>query len=122
MVAETCPCEPRLTDAASRLSLDSDPVVAGGFDVAGLQALAGSASPGRREQAGSKGAARRGPFRPEVWLNARQRHASRLAAHYFRAFDVLAVTAVTLLCAWAATPGPLLRADVSLLAPSASAR
>ncbi|WP_374990198.1 exopolysaccharide biosynthesis polyprenyl glycosylphosphotransferase, partial [Brevundimonas sp.] len=100
-----------------RLSFDSDPAAAGDFDVSGLQALAASAAVGRREEPRSKGAARRGPFRPEVWLNARQRHASRLAAHYFRAFDVLAVTTVTLLCAWAATPGPLLNAEISTLAP-----
>ena len=30
---------------------------------------------------------------------------------------MLAVTAVTLLCAWASTPGPLLHAGVSQLAP-----
>jgi Undecaprenyl-phosphate glucose phosphotransferase len=108
-----------LTDAASRLSFDSDPAAAGDFDVAGLQALAAATSVGRIAEPRSKGAARRGPFRPEVWLNARQRHASRLAAHYFRAFDVLAVATVTLLCAWAATPGPLIHADVSILAPFA---
>ena len=106
-----------MTDAASRLSFDTDPAPAGGFDVPGLQALAASTARDRREEGRADGAARRGPFRPEVWLNARERHASRLAAHYFRAFDVLAVTAVTLLCAWASTPGPLLHADVSQLAP-----
>ena len=104
-----------LTDAASRLSFDADPAVTGGVDLPGLQALAGSMAAGRDDK--GDGTARRGPFRPEVWLNARQRHASRLAAHYFRAFDVLAVTGVTLLCAWAATPGSLLHADVSRLAP-----
>ncbi|GAA0869735.1 polysaccharide biosynthesis protein HfsE [Brevundimonas basaltis] len=108
-----------MPDAASRFSLDTDPAAAGEFDVASLQALAASASIGRGEPTPSKGAARRGPFRPEVWLNARQRHASRLAAHYFRTFDVLAVAAVTLLCASAATPGPLVYADLSTLAPFA---
>ena len=63
---------------------------------------------------------RRGPFRPEVWLNARQRHASRLAAHYFRAFDVLAVLAITLLTAWAAAPGPLAQAELWRIAPFAA--
>lgn len=111
--------ESRLTDAASRLSFDTDPATAGEFDASGVQAFAASASTGRRVEPRSKGAARRGPFRPEVWLNARQRHASRLAAHYFRAFDVLGVAAVTLLCAWAATPGPLIHADLSRLAPFA---
>ena len=103
-----------MTDTASRLSLDVDPAAAGRFDVSGLQALAAAAAADGRA---AKGAARRGPFRPEVWLNARQRHASRLAAHYFRAFDVLAVAAVTLLCAWAAAPGSLLHAPLSHLAP-----
>ena len=104
-----------MTDAASRLSLDADPDAAGRFDVSGLQALAAAAAVDGRP--GPKGSSRRGPFRPEVWLNARQRHASRLAAHYFRAFDVLAVAAVTLLCAWAASPGPLLHAPLSQVAP-----
>src|SRR5690606_18360678 len=107
----------RLSDAASRLSFDADPAPAGHLDVAGLQGLAGSVGRDRAATGRSGGAARRGPFRPEVWLNARQRHASRLAAHYFRAFDVLAVVAVTLLCASASTPGPLLHADISQLAP-----
>ncbi|MBX9460409.1 MAG: UDP-phosphate glucose phosphotransferase, partial [Brevundimonas sp.] len=106
-----------MTDAASRLSFDASPATAGEFDLSGLQALATPTSAERREEPRSKGAARRGPFRPEVWLNARQRHASRLAAHYFRAFDVLAVAAVTMLCAWAAAPGPLIHADVSILLP-----
>ena len=104
-----------MTNAASRLSLDADPTAAGRYDVSALQALAASAA----AKGGARGAARRGPFRPEVWLNARQRHASRLAAHYFRAFDVLAVLAVTLLCAWAATPEPLLYAPLAQLAPFA---
>jgi Undecaprenyl-phosphate glucose phosphotransferase len=102
-----------MTEALSRLSADavrSDPPSALG--VADLQALAGNAGEAR-----SAGAARRGPFRPEVWLNARQRHASRLAVHYFRAFDVLAVTALTLLCAWAVSPGDLMQARLATLAP-----
>lgn len=104
-----------MTDAASRLSRDAAPSVA---DAAGLRAWAESAvasAAGRRDDA----AARRGPFRPEVWLNARQRHASRLAAHYFRAFDVLAVVAIALLCAWAASPGPLIHVELSQVAPFA---
>ncbi len=104
-----------MSDAASRLPSDADPAAAGRFDVSGLQALAAAAALNGRT--GTRGAARRGPFRPEVWLNARQRHASRLAAHYFRAFDVLAVAAVTLLCAWASAPGPLLHATLAHLAP-----
>lgn len=100
-----------MTDAASRLSYDHAPPAA---DAAGLRAWAASAATGPAD-----GAARRGPFRPDVWLNARQRHASRLAAHYFRAFDVLAVVTITLLCAWAASPGSLAHAELSRVAPFA---
>ncbi|MBB5747485.1 exopolysaccharide biosynthesis polyprenyl glycosylphosphotransferase [Brevundimonas variabilis] len=66
-----------------------------------------------------EGAARRGPFRPEVWRNARQRHASRLAVHYFRAVDVVAVVAITVLTAWANEPRSLLDAEVSRVLPFA---
>lgn len=62
-------------------------------------------------------AARRGPFRPDVWLNARQRHASRLAAHYFRAFDILAVVVISLVCAWITVAGDLVGAQVAQVAP-----
>ncbi|CAN7166227.1 exopolysaccharide biosynthesis polyprenyl glycosylphosphotransferase [Brevundimonas sp. LjRoot202] len=106
-----------MTDAVTRLSFDVDPAPAGGQDASGLRRMAAETSLGRRGEARTTGTPRRGPFRPEVWLNARERHASRLAAHYFRAFDVLTVTAVTLLCAWATTPGPLLHADAAQLAP-----
>jgi Undecaprenyl-phosphate glucose phosphotransferase len=103
-----------MSEALSRLSADavrSDRSAR--LDVAGLQALAaGQASP-----TNDAGAARRGPFRPEVWLNARQRHASRLAVHYFRALDVLAVIALTLLCAWAVAPGDLMQARVGAVTP-----
>lgn len=63
---------------------------------------------------------RRGPFRPEAWLNTRQRGAARLAVHYFRAIDVLLVLAVTLLCAWAVSPTPLAQAELSLILPFAA--
>lgn len=77
------------------------------LDAAGLQALAASAlaRPAARASGREADQARRGPFRPEVWLNARQRHASRLAAHWFRAADALAVIALTLICA-AVAAGP----------------
>ncbi|HUH09611.1 MAG TPA: hypothetical protein VLZ73_03580, partial [Brevundimonas sp.] len=64
-------------------------------DKVGLQAFAAVTVEGVEAR---DSAARRGPFRPDVWLNARQRHASRLAAHYFRAFDVLAVVVISLVC------------------------
>ncbi len=107
-----------MTDAARRSSFDDRLSGAGVLDASGLQALA-AASVSASPEAAADGAARRGPFRPEVWLNARQRHASRLAAHYFRAFDTLAVVAVSLLCAWAATPGALIHTEVSRVLPFA---
>jgi len=44
--------------------------------------------------------AERGPFRPEVWRNARQRSTVRLAAYYFRAADVLAVVGLAVVALW----------------------
>jgi len=82
--------------------------------VVGLQALA----KGRRKASRvDDSAARRGPFRPDVWLNARQRHASRLAAHYFRAFDVLAVVAISLGCAALSTPDSVFQSPLAHVAP-----
>ncbi len=108
-----------MTDAAARRQpFDADPSGAASADVSGLQALA-VAELTEQTEAPAGGAARRGPFRPEVWRNARERHASRLAAHYFRAFDVLAVTGVTLLCAWAAADAPLLQTPLSHALPFA---
>ncbi|CAN5189393.1 polysaccharide biosynthesis protein HfsE [soil metagenome] len=103
------------------------------FDARGLQALAGAALPldepeapvglegavGREGPVGLEvaaplqGAARRGPFRPEVWLNTRQKHASRQAVHYFRAIDVLLLTALTLAIAWMASPGSVFGLSVA---------
>ncbi|MDP1777628.1 MAG: UDP-phosphate glucose phosphotransferase, partial [Brevundimonas sp.] len=105
-----------MTEALRRHSFDAALSKTGVMDASGLQALAAAAVSAPPE-AVAKGAARRGPFRPEVWLNARQRHASRLAAHYFRAFDTLAVVAVSLLCAWAAAPGALIHTEVSRVMP-----
>ena len=102
-----------MTDAASRLT---SPDVRSPRPAA---SRASSARPAAFAATEDAGAARRGPFRPEVWLNARQRHASRLAAHYFRAFDVLAVTGISLLCAWVASPGVLIHSEISRAAPFA---
>ena len=104
-----------MTDAARRPIPDALAPSPPGLDAAGLQALAGGIP---APAALDTSAARRGPFRPSTWVNARQRHASRLSAHYFRAFDVLAVTAITLLSA-GATIGPLLYADVAAILPFA---
>ncbi|WP_332640839.1 exopolysaccharide biosynthesis polyprenyl glycosylphosphotransferase [Brevundimonas sp.] len=103
-----------MTEAATRRPmLDADLSAPDGRDASALHTLASSVA----GAPGAEGAARRGPFRPDVWRNARQRHASRLAAHYFRSLDVLAVTAVTLLSAWAAASGPLLHAPLSHVLP-----
>ena len=83
------------------------------LDAPGLQALAARSV--AKPQA--DGAARRGPFRPEVWLNARQRHASRLAVHWFRSADVAAVAVITISLLWAMTPGGLLAAPLSAALP-----
>lgn len=95
------------------------------LDAAGLQALAATAAGSDSDADGvadgvGDGAARRGPFRPEVWLNARERHTARLAVHYFRTFDVLAVMAVSLLCAWATVPGSLAEARLWQVLPFAA--
>lgn len=114
------PAASPMTEAVRRKSFDDALSGAGVLDASGLQALAAAAvaAPATAAAAAADdGAARRGPFRPEVWLNARQRHASRLAAHYFRAFDSLAVIGVGLLCAWAAAPGALIHAEVSRILP-----
>lgn len=64
-----------------------------------------------------KGRAARGPFRPDVWLNARQRSGVRLAAHYFRAIDVLIVVAIALIAATYAAPVGILSLSVAEAAP-----
>jgi len=107
-----------MTEAVRRQSFEAALSGEGVMDASGLQALAAAATAAPTNAAVDSDA-RRGPFRPEVWLNARQRHASRLAAHYFRAFDTLAVIGVSLLCAWAAAPGALIHAEVSQALPFA---
>ena len=49
-----------------------------------------------RDSAAVPGRARRGPFRPDLWLNTRQRNATRRRVFYFRGLDILGVGAVTL--------------------------
>ncbi|WP_426042093.1 exopolysaccharide biosynthesis polyprenyl glycosylphosphotransferase [Brevundimonas sp. TWP2-3-4b1] len=85
------------------------------LDASALQALAARSVVGRQ----ADGAARRGPFRPEVWLNARQRHASRLAVHWFRSADVAAVSIITVAILWAMTPAGLLATPLSAAVPLA---
>lgn len=101
-----------MLDFAASRAPTPDPAEAPALDAAGLRAMA-AASLGVEDD----GAARRGPFRPEVWLNARQRRSVRLAAYYFRGIDVLCLTALTLVCAWSVTPGDLSEAVVANVAP-----
>lgn len=86
------------------------------MDAAALRRLAETAA---APAPGGRAAARRGPFRPQAWLNTRERSTARLAAHYFRTIDVLVVTALTLLCAWAATPASLASSPVATVLPFA---
>lgn len=92
-----------------------DEPVAARHGAAALQARAAAALSDAEEPAA--GQARRGPFRPEAWLNARERGAVRLAPLYFHAIDVLALVALTLLCAWATAGVPLPLASLAHTAP-----
>jgi Undecaprenyl-phosphate glucose phosphotransferase len=83
------------------------------MDAPALQALAA------RTLVAADGAARRGPFRPDVWLNARQRHASRLAVHWFRSADVAVVLGLTVAVLWVITPGGALQAPLWRALPMA---
>ncbi len=84
----------------------------GRLDAPGVQAIATHAF----NSSARRGAHRRGPFRPEVWLNARQRHASRLAAHWFRTADV-AVVGIMTVGVVAGTPPALLAVPLSTALP-----
>ncbi len=86
--------------------------------VARLKAMAGRAlRDAETRPTPPSGAARRGPFRPDVWLNARQRGATRLAAHYFRAIDAIAVVALAFTFASLASPVDLARAETRAVLP-----
>ena len=69
----------------------------------------------------AKERAARGPFRPEVWLNARERSAVRLSAHYFRLIDVAAVTGLTLAVALITRLAPFEHLTLAQVAPLAAA-
>ena len=62
-------------------------------------------------------AARRGPFRPGVWLNTRQRSSARLAAHAFHLIDLAALWGVTLFWASGGQARSLAEASVVMVAP-----
>ena len=101
-----------MADSLSRLPSTS----AAPAGAAALQAYAAR----RMVEPGAKGAARRGPFRPEVWLNTRQRGAARLAPHYFRAIDASLAVALALTCAWMAVPAGLIHAPLAQVLPYAA--
>lgn len=61
--------------------------------------------------------ARRGPFRPGVWLNTRQRSSARLAAHAFHLTDLAALWGVTLFWAAGGQARSLTEASVVMVAP-----
>ncbi|MNQ54521.1 UDP-glucose:undecaprenyl-phosphate glucose-1-phosphate transferase [compost metagenome] len=52
-----------------------------------------------RNDSQTLGQTRRGPFRPDLWLNSRQRGAARLRVFYFRGFDIVGVWAVSFIAA-----------------------
>ncbi|HAV50163.1 MAG TPA: UDP-phosphate glucose phosphotransferase, partial [Brevundimonas sp.] len=88
----------------------------GELDAAGLQALA-RASLSDDASADKAASHKRGPFRPGVWLNARERARARLSVHYFHAIDVLVATIVTLLSLFLLTPQGLGQASVGNVLP-----
>ena len=49
------------------------------------------------DSATMRGRARRGPFRPDLWLNTRQRNAARRRVFYFRSLDILGVVATVVI-------------------------
>ena len=59
----------------------------------------------------------RGPFRPEIWLNARERSSVRLSAHYFRLIDVLMVCGLAFRAVLAIQPTGLASITVGDAAP-----
>lgn len=59
----------------------------------------------------------RGPFRPEIWLNARERSSVRLSAHYFRLIDVLMVCGLAFSAVLAIQPTGLASITVGDAAP-----
>jgi Undecaprenyl-phosphate glucose phosphotransferase len=86
----------------------------------GADASGGRARAGENEARGvmdATGRARRGPFRPDVWLNTRQRAAARQRVYYFRGLDILAVSAVVLVTIDQSASGGLAEAGLLEAAP-----
>lgn len=68
-------------------------------------------------QAAPSGPGRRGPLRPEVWLNTRQRASARQRVYYFRGLDITAVSLITLIVIHQAATGGLAQARLVDAAP-----
>ena len=83
-----------------------------------LRRVRDSASPAPDSTAPSS-RARRGPFRPDLWLNTRQRNAARRRVFYFRAVDVLGVGAAAILGIAALSDGAPMTARLVDAAPFA---
>lgn len=67
--------------------------------------------------AGRTGQARRGPMRPDVWLNTRQRAAARRRVFYFRGVDILASGLLCLAAINRLNDGGLMRVTLFEAAP-----
>jgi Undecaprenyl-phosphate glucose phosphotransferase len=85
--------------------------LADGADSSGARSRGGAARAAGASDAA--GRARRGPFRPDVWLNTRQRAAARQRVYYFRGLDILGVSLITLVAIRQAAAGGL--AEVRLV-------
>lgn len=70
-----------------------------------------------RDSHAAPGRARRGPFRPDVWLNTRQRNATRLRVFYFRGLDIVGLFAATAVGVAHVSGGALLSARLADAAP-----
>lgn len=60
-------------------------------------------------ESGRAGRARRGPLRPDVWLNTRQRAAARRRVFYFRGVDIVASSFLCLVAIGRMNPGGLMQ-------------
>ncbi|MFN3352303.1 MAG: exopolysaccharide biosynthesis polyprenyl glycosylphosphotransferase [Brevundimonas sp.] len=90
-------------------------------DILARKALAEPAREGGpRRRAAKPPGSRRGPFRPEIWRNARQREGVRLAPHLFRLIDLAVLGAATLLVLARVTPD-VAAAPFAIAAPLALA-
>lgn len=70
-----------------------------------------------RDSFPTSGKARRGPFRPDLWLNTRQRNAARRRVFYFRGLDIVGVAAATVVAVARLADGAPLSARLVDAAP-----